>query len=75
MGGRLDLTPLEITTCQRRSELEIDIRHRPGAEAVRDAVVGHIAARHGRQLFSTDGATVDEQVAALLKGRSIALAE
>ena len=75
VGGRLDLTPLEITTCQRRSELEIDIRHRPGAEAVRDAVVGHIAARHGRQLFSTDGATVDEQVAALLKGRSIALAE
>jgi nicotinamide-nucleotide amidase len=75
VGHRLDLTRLEITTCQRRSELEIDIRHRPGAEAVRDAVVEHIAARHGRQLFSTDGATVDEQVAALLTGRRIALAE
>lgn len=74
-GRRLDLTRLEITTCLRRSELEVDIRHRAGAEAVRDAVVEHIAARHGRQLFATDGATVDEQVAALLKGRSIALAE
>ena len=28
-----DLSPLEITTCLRRGELEIDIRHRPGAEA------------------------------------------
>jgi nicotinamide-nucleotide amidase len=75
VGSRLDLAPLEITTCLRRSELEVDIRHRAGAEAVRDAVVEHIAARHGRRLFSTDGSTVDEQVAALLKGRTVALAE
>jgi nicotinamide-nucleotide amidase len=75
VGGRLDLSPLEITTCLRRAELEIDIRHRPGAEATRDALVAEIAARHGRQLYSRDGSTLDEQVAALLRGRWIALAE
>jgi nicotinamide-nucleotide amidase len=75
MRQRLDLSALEITTCLRRSELEIDIRHRPGAEAVRDALVEEIAARHGRQLFSTDGSSLDEQVAALLRGRWIGLAE
>ena len=31
VGEKLDLTPLEITTCLRRAELVIDIRHRPGA--------------------------------------------
>ena len=30
-----DLEPLEITTCLRRGELEIDIRHRPGADESR----------------------------------------
>ena len=75
VGKRLDLSPLEITTCLRRSELEIDIRHRPGAQPLREALVEEIAARHGRQLFSTDGSSLDDQVAALLRGRRIALAE
>lgn len=75
VGRRLDLSPLEITTCLRRAELEIDIRHQQGAEAVRDALVDEIAARHGRQLYSRDGSSLDEQVAALLRGRWIALAE
>src|SRR5688572_24803670 len=34
--GDTDLSPLEITTCLRRGELEIDVRHRPGAEATRE---------------------------------------
>ena len=34
-----------------------------------------IRARHGDALFSEDGATIDEQVAALLAGRTIAVAE
>ena len=75
VGQRLDLSQLEITTCLRRAELEIDIRNRPGGEAVRDALIDEIAARHGRQLFSRDGSSLDEQVAALLRGRRIGLAE
>ncbi|MGH3930067.1 MAG: competence/damage-inducible protein A [Pseudonocardiaceae bacterium] len=75
VGATLDLSPLEITTCLRRAELEIDIRHRPGAEAVREALVKQISARHSRHLFSTDGSTLDDQVAALLAGRLIGLGE
>lgn len=75
IGTTTDLTPLEITTCLRRAELEIDIRHRPGAEALREALVEQIGARHGRYLFSTDGTSLDDQLAALLAGRWIGLAE
>lgn len=75
IGATLDLAPLEITTCLRRAELVIDIRHRPGAEALREALVGQIRARHGRYLFSTDGRSLDDQLAALLAGRSIGLGE
>lgn len=75
VGETLDLTPLEITTCLRRAELVIDIRHRPGVEAVRDALVEQIRAKHGRYLFSTDGTSLDQQLAALLRGRPIGTAE
>jgi nicotinamide-nucleotide amidase len=75
VGEELDLTPLEITTCLRRAELVIDIRHRPGAEATRDALIEAIRTRHARYLFSTDGTSLDEQVARLLRGRRIGLAE
>ena len=75
VGEELDLTPLEITTCLRRAELVIDIRHRPGADATRDALVEAIRTRHARYLFSTDGTSLDEQVARLLQGRRIGLAE
>jgi nicotinamide-nucleotide amidase len=75
VGEELDLSPLEITTCLRRAELVIDIRHRPGAEATRDALVDAIRTRHARYLFSTDGTSLDDQVAGLLRGRRIGLAE
>jgi nicotinamide-nucleotide amidase len=75
VGQTLDLTPLEITTCLRRAELVIDIRHRPGAEAIRDALVEEISVRHRRNLFSTDGTSLDDQLASLLQGRRIGLAE
>jgi len=71
----VDLGRLEITTCLRRGELEVEIRHRPGAEAEREALVEGIARRHGPRLFSRDGSTVDEQVAEMLAGKTIALAE
>ncbi len=74
-GATLDLARLEITTCQRQAELEVDIRHRPGAEAIRDALVEAIRARHPRQLFSTDGSSLDDHLADLLRGRRIGLGE
>ncbi len=75
VSATLDLAPLEITTCLRRFELEIDIRHRPGAEATRDALVEAIRSRHAQYLFSTDGTSLDDQLASLLQGRLIGLAE
>jgi nicotinamide-nucleotide amidase len=75
VGTTLDLAPLEITTCLRRAELVIDIRHRPGAEATLEALVEAIRARHARYLFSTDGTSLDDQIAGLLRGRRIGLGE
>jgi nicotinamide-nucleotide amidase len=75
VGATLDLTPLEITTCLRRAELVIDIRHRPGAEATRDALIDQLCVRHARYLFSTDGTSLDDQLAGLLRNRRIGLAE
>jgi nicotinamide-nucleotide amidase len=62
-----DLSGLEITTCLRRAELHIDIRHRPGFETELEALTKGIADRHGRFLFSEDGSSIDEQVAELLR--------
>jgi nicotinamide-nucleotide amidase len=66
---------LEITTCLRRAEVEVVTRWEPPAQAAWDALCELIAERHERFLFSTDGSTVDEQVAELLDGRWAAVAE
>ena len=66
---------LEITTCLRRGELEIVTRYEPDAADVYAALLELLRERHGAQLFSTDGALVDDQVADLLAGRTIATAE
>jgi competence/damage-inducible protein CinA-like protein len=75
IGEEIDLSQLEITTCLRRAALEIDIRHRPGAEEACRLLVEAIIARHGRFVFSTDGTSVDDQIAELLEGHRIGLAE
>jgi nicotinamide-nucleotide amidase len=76
IGEEVDLEPLEITTCLRRGELEVEVRHRPGAEDVADRLVRELAERHERFVFSRDGSTIDEQVAALVRERrSVGLAE
>lgn len=75
VGADVDLSPLEITTCLRRFELEVDIRHHSGADTAREAVVERIRSRHGAQLYSVDGSSIDDQVAQLLDGRRIGLAE
>ncbi len=66
---------LEITTCLRRGELEIVTRYEPDGERSYRKLVEFLQAEHTRALYSTDGATVDEQVAALLAGRRVATAE
>jgi nicotinamide-nucleotide amidase len=66
---------LEITTCLRRGELEIVTRYEPDAADVYADLVDLLRERHGRELFSTDGAFVDDQIAGLLAGRTIATAE
>ena len=71
----VDLSPLEITTCLRRGELEIDVRHRPDAHENREALVERLVDRFDRFVFSLDGSTIDEQVAELLAGHKIGLAE
>jgi nicotinamide-nucleotide amidase len=73
-----DLSPLEITTCLRRGEIEIATVYEPPAAGVYDQFEAAIRERHADTLFSEDGSTVDEQVAALLSGpplRTVAVAE
>jgi nicotinamide-nucleotide amidase len=75
------LERLEVTTCLKRGEVEVVTRYEPDAQAAYDALVAAVRARHAEQLFSEDGSTIDEQVAALLRGergvpeRTIATAE
>jgi nicotinamide-nucleotide amidase len=66
---------LEITTCLRRGELEIVTRYEPDAAGAYAGLLDVLREHHGRQIFSEDGALVDDQVAALLAGRRIATAE
>lgn len=77
----VDLARLEITTCMHQGEIEVVTRHDPGAEEVYEALVGLVRERHADTLFSTDGSTIDELLAVLLRGedsgvgRTIATAE
>jgi nicotinamide-nucleotide amidase len=73
--GGTDVEAVEITTCLRRGEIEIDVRYRDEAESVAVAVREGLKERHARHLFSLDGETIDAQVAELLKGRRLGLAE
>jgi nicotinamide-nucleotide amidase len=66
---------LEITTCLRRGEIEVVVRHDEAAAASRRALEAVMADRHAGTLFSVDAGRVDDQVAELLSGRWIGLAE
>lgn len=79
-GVRLD--ELEVTTCLKRGEIEVVTRFEPEAKDIYEELVAVVRARHTETLFSEDGSTVDEQVAALLRGdptgrplRTVATAE
>jgi len=71
----IDIDAVEITTCLRRGEIEIDVRFRDETSAVAEAVRDGLAQRHQRETFSVDGETIDSQVATLLLGHRLALAE
>ena len=71
----VDLSPLEITTCLRRAEVVVDVLYRPGDDETAERLVDGLVSRHERFVFSTDGSTIDQQVAELLHGRRVGLAE
>ena len=66
---------LEITTCLRRGELEIATVFDAAASADYERFAAAVRERHADTLFSPDGATIDEMVARLLTGRTVATAE
>ena len=68
-------TAVEITTCLRRGEVEVVARWEPAAEAAWDGIRDVIRERHEHTLFSEDGSLVDDHVAELLDGRTMAVAE
>ena len=74
-AGGVDLGAVEVTTCLRRGEIEIDVRYRAETGAEAEAIRAGLIERHPRHLFSADGETIDSQVAGLLQGRRLALAE
>jgi nicotinamide-nucleotide amidase len=71
----LELSTVEVTTCLRRGEIEIDVRYRDEATEVAEAVRAGLLQRHPEETFSLDGETIDAQVATLLLGQRLALAE
>jgi nicotinamide-nucleotide amidase len=75
--AELDTTGVEVITCLRRSELEVDLRPAPGAEAAAQELHAAIAAAHGRRMISDDGSTTDELVARVLlqRGWTVATGE
>lgn len=77
LGTELDVSGVEVTTCLRRSELEVDLHPLPGAESAARELAARIVDRHRRALISDDGSTTDELLAAALgaKGWTVATGE
>jgi nicotinamide-nucleotide amidase len=77
-GEGVPVDALEITTCLRRGELEIATVFAPEAAGDYARFETALLERHGPRVFSRDGRTIDEIVAALLLGpplRTVATAE
>jgi len=73
--GGVALSDLEVTTCLRKGELEIDVRYRPAQASAASALRDELGLRFPETLFSTEGRSVDEIVADLLRNRTLAVAE
>ena len=73
-GEGLGLGAVEVTTCLRRGEIEIDVRYRDEATEVAETVrEGLLSSAIVKSTFSLDGETIDAQVATLLLGQRLAL--
>ena len=72
-----DLAAVEVTTCLRRSELEVDLRPQPGADDTARWLADELATRHADRLVSADGTTTDDLLARALldAGLTVATAE
>jgi nicotinamide-nucleotide amidase len=70
----VELGKLEVTTCLKRGEVEVVTRYEPAVEGVYEEFADVVRSRHADTLFSEDGATVDEQVAELLRGAELKIA-
>jgi nicotinamide-nucleotide amidase len=68
-------TGIELSELAIRGEIEIATRYEPSAATIYGAFAEFVRERHGDTLFSLDGSTIDEQVAALLAGHRIATGE
>jgi nicotinamide-nucleotide amidase len=73
----VDLGLLEVTTCMRRAEIEVVSRYEVEHADVYEAFATVVRERHPDTLYSEDGTSVDDQVAAqlLARGLSVAVAE
>lgn len=71
----LSFDGLEITTCLRKGEVEVDVRYREAVSDQAENLKEELRSRHERSLYSLDGRTVDEVVAGLLSARRLGLAE
>lgn len=69
------LGELEITTCLRKGEMEILVSHMPEERPLRESLIQVFKDQYGSAIFSEDGETIDEQIARLLNGRTLAFAE
>ncbi|NMI02066.1 competence/damage-inducible protein A, partial [Pseudonocardia acidicola] len=69
-----DLSGVDITTCLRHSELEVDLRPRPGTEDVAAKLADELAARHAKHLVSANGESTDELVARALLDAGLTVA-
>lgn len=70
-----DLDRLEITTCLRHGELDMVTRFASGDAHIYRRLLGVLIEHHERQIFSLDGATIDDRLIDALDGRSIGTAE
>lgn len=77
LGAELDLSRVEVTTCLRRSELEVDLHPLPGAEPSAATLADRLIERHHHRLISADGTSSDELLARALleRGWTVATGE
>lgn len=68
---------LEVTTCLRDGDIEVVSRFRPDADAAYELLLASVLERFGEAVYSTDGSTLDQVVAAGLRSRgwTVATAE